>query len=199
MGTERNPGSGRLCKSDAGDRGQRQSSRSDKTLRTDGPLPAARFCPVSNCGAGGHGKSCRHPEQACGKLVDKRTDIWAFGCVLYEMLTGRAPFARDTTTDSLAAILEREPNWQALPPAAMPLKGVLQRCPEKDVTRRFRDIGDVKLLLEDADSTRVPSTMAPLAVASKRPWSVAAALGLIVGVMAGALLCNPESGRSRNA
>ena len=55
------------------------------------------------------------PEQARGQAVDKRTDIWAFGCVLYEMLTGRAPFAGPTVTDTLAAILEREPNWGALP------------------------------------------------------------------------------------
>ena len=55
------------------------------------------------------------PEQARGKAVDKRTDIWAFGCVLYEMLTGRAAFARETLTDTLAAIVEREPDWTALP------------------------------------------------------------------------------------
>jgi eukaryotic-like serine/threonine-protein kinase len=119
------------------------------------------------------------PEQARGLAVDKRTDIWAFGCVLFEMLTGRAPFARDTTTDALAAILEREPDWHALPPAAAPLTSVLQRCLEKDVKRRFRDIGDVKLLLED--TLRLPPTTASLpAAANRASWTVAAALGLIV-------------------
>jgi eukaryotic-like serine/threonine-protein kinase len=58
------------------------------------------------------------PEQARGQAVDKRTDIWAFGCVLLEMLTGRAAFARDTLSDTIAAILEREPDWQLPPPAA---------------------------------------------------------------------------------
>jgi serine/threonine protein kinase len=57
------------------------------------------------------------PEQARGKAVDKRTDIWAFGCVLYEMLTGRMAFARPTLSDTLAAVLERDPDWSALPPA----------------------------------------------------------------------------------
>ena len=60
------------------------------------------------------------PEQARGKPVDKRTDIWAFGCVLYEMLTGRVAFAGDTISDTIAAILEREPEWSALPDAGQP-------------------------------------------------------------------------------
>ena len=123
------------------------------------------------------------PEQARGLAVDKRTDIWAFGCVLFEMLTGHPAFGRDTTTDTLAAILEHEPAWRALPPAAAPLTRVLQRCIEKDVKRRFRDIGDVKLLLED--TTRLPPTTASLPAPSKRAsWTVAAALGLIVVIAA---------------
>jgi len=130
------------------------------------------------------------PEQARGKPVDRRADIWAFGCVLYEMLTGRAAFACDTTTDTLAAILEREPNWQALSPSAMPLAGVLRRCLEKDARRRLRDIGDVKLLLEETDSTRVPVTTTPLAVPPKRARWAVAALGVIIasGATTGALV-----------
>ena len=72
------------------------------------------------------------PEQARGKPVDKRTDIWAFGCVLYEMLTGRAAFAGETVSDTIAAILEREPDWNALPqttPAT--IRRLLQRCLER--------------------------------------------------------------------
>ena len=78
------------------------------------------------------------PEQARAKSVDQRADIWAFGCVLYEMLTGRAAFAGATLTDTLAAILEREPNWAALPsstPAA--LHRLLRRCLNKDPNFAF--------------------------------------------------------------
>jgi len=86
------------------------------------------------------------PEQARGKPVDKRTDIWAFGCVLYEMLTNRVPFAGETFTDTIAAILGGEPNWQALPqttPANIRL--LLRRCLEKDSRQRLRDIGDSRI------------------------------------------------------
>jgi len=91
------------------------------------------------------------PEQARGQDVDKRTDIWAFGCVLFEMLAGRAAFAGATMSDTLAAVLEREPDWTALPQAIPPgLARVLRRCLEKDPRRRLRDIGDVGVDLEDA-------------------------------------------------
>ena len=98
------------------------------------------------------------PEQARGQAVDKRTDIWAFGCVLYEMLTGRAAFAGETLTDTLAAILEREPDWSALPgttPASV--RRLLQRCLEKDAKRRLDDIGDARVELDDAlEAERAP-------------------------------------------
>ena len=91
------------------------------------------------------------PEQARGRSVDKRTDIWAFGCVLYEMLTGDKAFDGETVSDTIAAILEREPNWRVLP-AATPanVRRLLQRCLDKDASRRLRDIGDAALELEDA-------------------------------------------------
>jgi eukaryotic-like serine/threonine-protein kinase len=91
------------------------------------------------------------PEQARGRPVDKRADIWAFGCVLYEMLTGRKAFDRETASDTMAAILEREPDWRRLPAATPALvRRLLQRCLEKDVTRRLRDIGDACLEIDDA-------------------------------------------------
>jgi tetratricopeptide (TPR) repeat protein len=94
------------------------------------------------------------PEQARGKPVDKRTDIWAFGCVLYEMLTGRAPFAGETLTDTLAAIIEREPDWRALPDATpVGVRRLLRRCLEKDSKQRLRDIGDAP---EDLTRNREP-------------------------------------------
>jgi eukaryotic-like serine/threonine-protein kinase len=93
------------------------------------------------------------PEQARGKAVDKRTDIWAFGCVLYEMLTGHRAFGGDTTSDTIAAILEREPDWSALPPITPPqLRRLIECCLEKDPKERRRDIGDVRI---DLDTLRV--------------------------------------------
>ena len=89
------------------------------------------------------------PEQARGQLVDKRADIWAFGCVLYEMLTGRAAFARSTMTDTLAAVVDQQPDWSTLPAATPHLVArLLRRCLEKDVRHRLRDVADAKVDLE---------------------------------------------------
>ena len=91
------------------------------------------------------------PEQARGRTVDKRTDIWAFGCVLYEMLTGVPAFAGDGVTEVLANVIKTEPDWTALPtetPAALRL--CLQRCLQKDPRQRFHDIADVRLAIEGA-------------------------------------------------
>lgn len=91
------------------------------------------------------------PEQARGKRVDKRTDIWAFGCALFEMLSARKAFSGETVSDTVAAILEREPPWDRLP-AATPsaVHRLLRHCLEKDPKRRLRDIGDAQIELEDA-------------------------------------------------
>ena len=99
------------------------------------------------------------PEQARGRPVDRRTDVWAFGCVVYEMLTGRSAFRGDTTSDTLAAVLEREPVWNALP-AALPdaLRTLLRRCLEKDPARRLRDIGDARLEIDDLLAAPAPGT-----------------------------------------
>ena len=86
------------------------------------------------------------PEQARGKPVDKRADIWAFGCVLYEMLTGRRAFGGDTTSDTIVAVLEREADWSALPPTVPDsVVTALQLCLQKDPKNRLRDIGDLTL------------------------------------------------------
>jgi serine/threonine-protein kinase len=91
------------------------------------------------------------PEQARGKPVDKRTDVWAFGCVLFEMLSGRRAFSGETPSDILAGILTREPDWKALPPSTPPrVRELLERCLQKDANRRLRDIGDARITLEDA-------------------------------------------------
>ena len=95
------------------------------------------------------------PEQARGKPVDKRTDVWAFGCVLFEMLAGTRPFQGETPSDTVAAVLEREPDWSSLPAATAPsIQRVLHRCLEKDPSRRLHDIADARIEIEDGLSNR---------------------------------------------
>ena len=90
------------------------------------------------------------PEQAQGKPIDKRVDIWAFGCVLYEMLTGRRAFAGDTVSEALAAVLRDEIDWRALPDGVPPtILRVLKRCLERNPKRRFHDIADVRIELNE--------------------------------------------------
>ncbi|MDO8677292.1 MAG: protein kinase [Acidobacteriota bacterium] len=135
------------------------------------------------------------PEQARGKLVDKRTDIWAFGSVLYEMLAGRRAFPGETSSDTIAAILEREPEWSALP-ASTPLavRRLLQRCLEKDPRRRLRDIADARADLDQ------PDPGPPLASGSRQwlGWAAAALMALVAValVAAGATMrgrSNPQA------
>jgi TolB-like protein/tetratricopeptide (TPR) repeat protein len=106
------------------------------------------------------------PEQARGLPVDKRTDIWAFGCVLFEMVSGRTPFGGDTVTDTLARILEHEPEWACLPIGTpLSIRTLLQRCLRKDPAKRLHDIADALIELDDvaADTARLPSSVAYVA------------------------------------
>lgn len=90
------------------------------------------------------------PEQARGKPMDKRTDIWAFGCLVYEMLTGRSAFAGETISDTIAAILHRDPEWIALPDNTPPsIRRLLQRCLQKDPKLRLHDIADARIEIDD--------------------------------------------------
>jgi serine/threonine-protein kinase len=91
------------------------------------------------------------PEQARGRTVDRRTDIWSFGCIVYEMLSGRRAFAAESWSDTVAAIMKGEPAWDALPTETPPgIRRLIARCLEKDARRRLRDIGDARLDLEEA-------------------------------------------------
>jgi serine/threonine protein kinase len=92
------------------------------------------------------------PEQMRGRRVDKRTDVWAFGCVLYEMLTGQPVFSGETVSDVIAMVLERNPDLTALPPIPASVRRLLHRCLEKDIRRRLRDIGDARLELDEPAS-----------------------------------------------
>ena len=131
------------------------------------------------------------PEQARGQAVDKRTDIWAFGCVLFEMLTGRRPFSGESLPDVFAAIVSRDPDWHALPEATpRRIRDLLRRCAQKDPARRLRDIGDASLELDDA-MAEPAETAAPAGIRSARSgsaviaWIVAA---LAIAVAAAALI-----------
>jgi serine/threonine-protein kinase len=128
------------------------------------------------------------PEQARGKAVDRRADIWAFGCVLFECLTGHRAFAGETVSDTLARILEREIDLKALPGATPPrVRELLQRCLAKDPKVRLRDIGDARIALDEILAARSPSgrllvTDAPGEGAARRNGSLLTTA--IVGVIA---------------
>lgn len=125
------------------------------------------------------------PEQACGKDLDARTDIWSFGCVLYEALTGKRAFRGNTITETLAAVVEREPDWAALPPATpLPVQSLLKRCLRKDPNSRLRDIGDARIELEDWLAAPAQEDEAHRQSAITRRTAIGALSGAAVGAAA---------------
>ncbi len=121
------------------------------------------------------------PEQARGRPVDQRADVWAFGCVLYEMLTGRQVFgASDTVSDAVAAILTRDPDWSALPATTPPgLRALVRRCLQKDAGRRLHHMADARIELEEVATgsgvTDPPiGAMRPARATSRTTWALAA-------------------------
>ena len=130
------------------------------------------------------------PEQAKGKAVDRRADIWAFGCVLYEMLTGKMAFGGESVTDTLAAVIRAEPDWPQLP-AATPVRVrvLLQRCLQKEPKQRLRDIGDARISLDEVLSgTPDPALAGAAGIAAPLwrralPWAIAAALAIALAAL----------------
>src|SRR5262249_2037064 len=136
------------------------------------------------------------PEQARGQVVDKRADIWAFGCMLYEMLTGRAVFSGSTVSDMLAAILDREPDWSVLPnPTASAIHRLLRRCLEKDSKLRLHDIADARLEIDEA-LRPYPTDRSPERGRRWRKLAVAAAVAIVaaLGTWAITRLRQPDIG-----
>jgi serine/threonine-protein kinase len=120
------------------------------------------------------------PEQARGAAVDKRADIWAFGCVLYEMLTGRATFRGETTSDILASVLKEDPDWSALPAdTPRPVHRLLRRCLLRDRRERLHDIADAHFDMDEGCTDQEPPVVPPAPRPSQLwPWAVAAALAI---------------------
>src|SRR5580765_7063717 len=109
------------------------------------------------------------PEQAKGRVADKRSDVWAFGCVLYEMLTGQRTFDGEDVSDTLAAVLRAEPDWTALPEdVPLAIRTLLQRCLVKDRAHRITDVAVAKFLLNEPSAPRPPEAVATIQQTSRR-------------------------------
>jgi eukaryotic-like serine/threonine-protein kinase len=119
------------------------------------------------------------PEHVRGKPLDRRTDIWAFGCMFYEALTGKAPFASDTVSDTLAAVLREEPDWRALSHAPVAVQRLIKRCLKKDPNTRLHDIADAGLDIEDAVAESAPLVVP---VPGREPWRVSRKNAIVTAI-----------------
>jgi Tol biopolymer transport system component len=169
---------------------------------TDGaPIPSTIATTLTGSGVVLGSAGYMSPEQTLGKAVDRRTDVWAFGCVLYEMLTGRRAFGGGDITSTLAAVVASEPDWGRLPvgtPARV--RVLLRRCLRKDPARRLRDMGDARLELVDEEVDQPATAGAPTGAGRRGnatlAWSLA---GVATLIAIGALLTRPHGGGSREA
>lgn len=166
----------------------------------ESPLPdSATLAATTSEGAIMGTAAYMSPEQARGQAVDRRADIWAFGCVLFEMLTAQRAFPGGTFSDTLAAVLKTEPHWSALPETTpVPIQRLVRRCLTKDPKQRLRDIGEARIAIEETlgGTADVAASMSPSPVAGKRPalqqrgwrrmiWPVLAAVFLLAATLIG--------------
>lgn len=179
-----------LARSDAAS-GAAASASSESPTLSVAPGSGSRTLPGVVLGSAGY----MSPEQARGRVADRRSDIFSFGCVFYEMLTGERAFNGETAAEAMAAVLHVEPDWSKLPAAMSPrVREVLAECLAKDRHRRVRDIGDARLMLErsdaSADTTRLGSMASAVAVAPSRRSRAVSILATvaIVATIAMALL-----------
>jgi hypothetical protein len=129
------------------------------------------------------------PEQARGKPVDKRADIWAFGAVLFEMLTGRTTFAGETVSDTIVSVLSRDVDWNALP-VALPsrIRDLLRRCLQRDSTHRLLDIGDARIEIAETLSAHPAAIHAEIGVSATRRTAILTLAALGLAVLTGTLI-----------
>jgi serine/threonine-protein kinase len=132
------------------------------------------------------------PEQARGRFVDKRVDVWAFGCVLFEMLSGRRPFDGEDVSEVLAAVLKSEPDWQALPDLPPILLAFLRRCLVKDPEQRLHDVADMRLALDGAFGTASFDDRVQPGAARSRWTTAAAVLAAVVLTALAAWMLRPR-------
>jgi eukaryotic-like serine/threonine-protein kinase len=128
------------------------------------------------------------PEQAKGRQADKRSDIWAFGCVLYEMLTAVRAFKGNDVADTMVAILSQDPEWSALPAEASALRKLLTRCLRKDPRQRLQAIGDARIEINECLGGAAEATLPTAKVVPRSGWPFGAIIALIIGAAAGALV-----------
>jgi eukaryotic-like serine/threonine-protein kinase len=126
------------------------------------------------------------PEQAKGREADKRSDVWAAGCVTYEMLTGTRAFDGEDLAETLAGVLKGEPDWSRLPPEVPPaVRVALKRCLAKDPSRRFSGLAGLSFVLSESDSLAAPAATTIVPVRSWRPWAIGAGVVLIAASLSG--------------
>jgi eukaryotic-like serine/threonine-protein kinase len=134
------------------------------------------------------------PEQAKGRTVDKRCDVWAFGAVFYEMLTGRRAFTGEDVTDTMVSVLSKEPDWAALPSSTgSSVRSLLRRCLDKDPRRRLRDIGEARLALETANDQAPDPVSQVVQIRNSLVWTLAVIAVVSLGSAAFALWRRPAA------